>query len=84
MLRDVDMGPSNIVSVTTYVVVGEDLRSAALRALALDPMRCRAFAERFSWKKSAEQFVNNLVPVTRPPVTIKGNPNRAYEIPNSI
>ena len=25
MLRDADMGPSNIVSVTTYVVVGEDL-----------------------------------------------------------
>jgi enamine deaminase RidA (YjgF/YER057c/UK114 family) len=25
MLRDADMGPSNIVSVTTYVVAGEDL-----------------------------------------------------------
>ncbi len=25
MLRDADMGPSDIVSVTTYVVVGEDL-----------------------------------------------------------
>jgi enamine deaminase RidA (YjgF/YER057c/UK114 family) len=25
MLRDADMGPSNIVSVTTYVVVGEEL-----------------------------------------------------------
>ncbi len=25
MLRDADMGPSDVVSVTTYVVVGEDL-----------------------------------------------------------
>ena len=36
LLRDADMGPSNIVSVTTYVVVGEDLATVmAARDLAL-------------------------------------------------
>jgi len=62
----------------------EDLRRAALRALELDPKRCRAFAEQFSWKKSAEQFVHNLVPVTQTFIPAQGNSSRTYEIPDSI
>lgn len=40
MLRDADMAPSDIVSVTTYVVVGEDLAPVmAARDTALDGHR---------------------------------------------
>ena len=40
MLRDADMGPSHIVSVTTYVVVGEDLAPVmAARDIALGTHR---------------------------------------------
>ena len=40
MLRDADMNPSNIVSVTTYVVVGEELAPVmAARDAALDGHR---------------------------------------------
>lgn len=40
MLRDADMGPFDIVSVTTYVMVGEDLSSVmAARDAALDGHR---------------------------------------------
>lgn len=40
MLRDADMGPFDIVSVTTYVVVGEDLSPVmAARDAALDGHR---------------------------------------------
>jgi glycosyltransferase involved in cell wall biosynthesis len=77
-------GPVDIIKQGETGFFGEDLRSSALRALELDPKKCRAFAEQFSWKKSAEQFVHNLVPVTQTPVPIRGNPSRAYEIPDSI
>ncbi len=44
-----------------------DLRAAALRALATgDRVACRAHADRFSWRASAESFVYNLVPVAQP------------------
>lgn len=40
MLRDADMGPTDIVSVTTYVVVGEDLAAVmAARDAALGEHR---------------------------------------------
>jgi 2-iminobutanoate/2-iminopropanoate deaminase len=40
MLRDADMGPANIVSVTTYVVVGEELAAVmAARDAALGDHR---------------------------------------------
>jgi glycosyltransferase involved in cell wall biosynthesis len=77
-------GPVDIIKQGETGFFGEDLRSAALRALELDPKKCRAFAEQFSWKKSTDQFFHNLVPVTQTPVPIQGNPSRAYEIPDSI
>jgi len=77
-------GPVDIIKQGETGFFDEDLRRAALRALDLDPKRCRAFAEQFSWKKSAEQFVHNLVPVTQNPDAVPNNPSRAYEIPDSI
>jgi len=42
----------------------EDLTEAAEAALRLSPEACRAHALRYSWRNSAEQFLQNLVPVT--------------------
>jgi hypothetical protein len=46
--------------------VGEDLRDASLRALRLDRTQARAYAERFSWRASAEDFRRNLAPLPKP------------------
>lgn len=40
-----------------------DLRSAALRALGADRAACRAHAERFGWRASAQMFLSHLVPL---------------------
>jgi glycosyltransferase involved in cell wall biosynthesis len=40
----------------------EGLREACMEALALDRTAVRAFAERFSWRASSEEFVRNLQP----------------------
>lgn len=42
------------------------LRDACLAALCADRTACRAHAERFSWRASAELFLANLVPVEAP------------------
>ncbi len=55
-------GPADIIRPGETGYVDEDLKRAALRALELEPRKCRAFAKQFSWEKSAEQFVGNLVP----------------------
>ena len=59
-------GPKDVLTAGTGIgAVDADLRAAALRALATrDPVACRAFAERFSWRACAEAFLANLVPVT--------------------
>jgi len=43
-------------------ILHEDLRTAALEALKLDPVACRAFALKFSWQASTQQFLSNLKP----------------------
>jgi glycosyltransferase involved in cell wall biosynthesis len=40
----------------------EGLKDACLEALKLDRAAARAYAERFSWRASAEEFVRNLQP----------------------
>ena len=47
----------------------EGLREACLDCLKLDPAVVRGFAERFSWRASAEQFVRNLQPYPEPEKT---------------
>ena len=46
--------------------VGDDLRAACLKALALDRSAARAYAERFSWRACAEDFRRNLSPLPPP------------------
>jgi hypothetical protein len=38
-----------------------------LRALSIPRALCREFALRFSWRRSAEEFAGNLIPIRRPP-----------------
>jgi glycosyltransferase involved in cell wall biosynthesis len=47
----------------------EGLREACLEALKLDRKQVRAFAEKFSWKACAEDFLRNLQPYPEPEKT---------------
>lgn len=47
----------------------EGLREACLEALKLDRRQVRAFAETFSWRACAEDFVRNLQPYPEPQKT---------------
>jgi len=47
----------------------EGLREACLECLKLDRQQVRAFAEKFSWKACAEDFVRNLQPYPEPEKT---------------
>jgi hypothetical protein len=53
-----------VVGATGVGILDEDLRAAALRALAIPRAACRAFAETRSWSACAEQFLSFLVPRT--------------------
>ncbi|HUJ00620.1 MAG TPA: glycosyltransferase family 1 protein [Usitatibacter sp.] len=55
-------GPIDVVREAHAGVLDEDLRSAALAALALDRDRVLRYAARFSWQASSAQFVSHLVP----------------------
>ena len=50
-------GPLDVVGGADVAVLDEDLRKAALLALKVDRSRCRAWAERFSWRAATEQFI---------------------------
>jgi len=47
----------------------EGLREACLQCLELDRKQVRAFAEKFSWRACAEDFVKNLQPYPEPEKT---------------
>jgi glycosyltransferase involved in cell wall biosynthesis len=54
------LGPLDIIGDAPIGALSEDLQSAALKALTMDPAACRAYAERFSWRACTEQFLGNL------------------------
>jgi glycosyltransferase involved in cell wall biosynthesis len=56
-------GPVDIVQNGVTGFLDQDLRTAALKALEIDPQACRRFARQYSWQKSARRFVENLVSV---------------------
>ncbi|HEY9234227.1 MULTISPECIES: glycosyltransferase family 4 protein [Phenylobacterium] len=66
-------GPIDIIPGSTAGVLAhsatEGLREACLEALKLDRKQVRAFAEGFSWKACAEDFVKNLQPYPEPEKT---------------
>ena len=55
-------GPLDIVDGTGVGVLDHDLAAAARRAIAIAPEHCRALALKYTWRASAEQFVENLRP----------------------
>jgi glycosyltransferase involved in cell wall biosynthesis len=56
-------GPLDVVGHSDVGVLDEDLQKATLQAMTLDPVKCRAYAEEFSWDRSTDQFFNNLAPL---------------------
>ena len=62
-------GPIDIIPGSGAGVVDDDLRTACLEALKLDRRTVRAYAERFSWRASTEQFLHNLQPYPEPEKT---------------
>ena len=57
-------GPIDVLAGAAGLVgaVDHDLAAAVRRALLADRTACRAHAERFSWRASAEVFLSHLVP----------------------
>ncbi|MFN3229080.1 MAG: glycosyltransferase family 4 protein [Asticcacaulis sp.] len=55
-------GPIDIVPGSGAGVLDNDLKVAVEEALKLDRKAVRAYAEKFSWRACAEQFVRNLEP----------------------
>lgn len=70
-------GPRDVIADAPVGALDDDLGRAARRALALDRTACRAFAERHSWRASAEQFLANLVPFRPEPAVADPSPARA-------
>lgn len=56
-------GPNDVVTDPKVGQLNEDLRQAALDALALNGEDCRQFALGFTWEGCARQFLDNLAPV---------------------
>jgi 1,2-diacylglycerol 3-alpha-glucosyltransferase/glucuronosyltransferase len=55
-------GPLDVIGDSDVGVLDWDLRAAALQALTIPGEICRAYALRFSWRASIQQFLGNLVP----------------------
>ncbi|HWE48031.1 MAG TPA: glycosyltransferase, partial [Caulobacteraceae bacterium] len=62
-------GPIDIIPGSGAGAIDEDLAKACLDCLKLDRKAVRAYAEKFSWKASAEEFVRNLQPYPEPEKT---------------
>jgi glycosyltransferase involved in cell wall biosynthesis len=57
-------GPIDVVEDGVTGALDEDLASAALRALAVDPRACRDRALRCGWDLCSREFESNLVPAS--------------------
>jgi glycosyltransferase involved in cell wall biosynthesis len=53
-------GPADLVVNGRNGILHHDLRTACLEALAVDRHRCREWAERHSWRRCADQLLDNL------------------------
>jgi glycosyltransferase involved in cell wall biosynthesis len=54
-------GPLDVIGEAPVGVLSEDLRAAALGALAVSREQCRSFALLHSWPASARQFIDNVI-----------------------
>ncbi len=62
-------GPIDIIPGSGAGACDADLKTACLACLPLDRGAVRAYAERFSWRASAEEFLRNLQPYPEPEKT---------------
>jgi glycosyltransferase involved in cell wall biosynthesis len=62
-------GPVDIIPGSGAGACDADLKTACLACLELDRGVVRAYAERFSWRASAEEFLRNLQPYPEPEKT---------------
>lgn len=53
-------GPKDIIPNSNAGVIGDDLRANVLACLDLDRQTVREYAQTYSWRKCAEQFLENL------------------------
>jgi len=53
-------GPVDLIGNSGVGALSEDLRAAALAALEINPDACRERAAQFTWRNSAQQFLDNL------------------------
>ena len=58
-------GPLDVLDRAPVWSLDEDLGQAIQQALEVPRERCRAHAARFTWTRSAEQFLSNLHPIQR-------------------
>jgi glycosyltransferase involved in cell wall biosynthesis len=58
-------GPLDVIGDADIAVLSEDLQGAAIAALKIPRHRCRAYAQRFSWEASADQFLAHLPAIPR-------------------
>ncbi len=59
-------GPRDLIPGSNAGAINDDLRTACMEALACSREATRAYAETYSWRACAEQFVNNLEPLPVP------------------
>ena len=56
-------GPLDVIGDSGTGALDMDLAKACRTALQIQPERCVAYAQRFSWESCARQFLENLLPV---------------------
>jgi glycosyltransferase involved in cell wall biosynthesis len=56
-------GPIDVIRDRSAGVLDEDLRAAAIAALALDRAAVRRYALQYSWAAATRQFIENLMPI---------------------
>jgi 1,2-diacylglycerol 3-alpha-glucosyltransferase/glucuronosyltransferase len=59
-------GPQDVIGDSGAGVLSDDLGAAIKAALNVPAAKAREHALRFSWKRSAEQFIENLRPLCQP------------------
>jgi glycosyltransferase involved in cell wall biosynthesis len=56
-------GPADILPGSNAGVIGPDLQANTIACLEISRDTCRAFAQTYSWRACAEQFLGNLDPL---------------------
>ncbi|HWA43578.1 MAG TPA: glycosyltransferase family 1 protein [Hypericibacter adhaerens] len=56
-------GPNEVIGDSGAGVLDEDLGKAIAAARKIDPAHCRDYAMRFSWERSAQEFLSLLAPI---------------------